>query len=137
MRVVSVLGRFLEHHRIFRFENGGDPLYYIGSSDWMSRNLTRRVEVVTPVTDRAIQSELQSILDACLWDKRQAWDLQPDGRYRLLGISEEYLLEHPELPHPHPESKLANAEVVGLHQAIMDQTMRKVGLVGGRSELRG
>ncbi|CAI5504027.1 unnamed protein product [Closterium sp. Naga37s-1] len=126
LRVVSIIGRFLEHHRIFKFENGGDPQYYIGSADWMSRNLTRRVEVVTPVEDRAIKSELQSIIDACLFDKRQAWQLQPDGRYRLMGVSQQWLsAQGGKLPKPSKENKLHRAEHLGLHQAIMDLTLRR------------
>ncbi|CAI5462292.1 unnamed protein product [Closterium sp. Yama58-4] len=126
LRVVSIIGRFLEHHRIFKFENGGDPQYYIGSADWMSRNLTRRVEVVTPVEDRAIKSELQSIIDACLFDKRQAWQLQPDGRYRLMGVSQQWLsAQGGKLPTPSKENKLHRAEHLGLHQAIMDLTLRR------------
>ncbi|CAI7906568.1 unnamed protein product, partial [Closterium sp. NIES-53] len=128
LRVVSIIGRFLEHHRIFKFENGGDPQYYIGSADWMSRNLTRRVEVVTPVEDRAIKSELQSIIDACLFDKRQAWQLQPDGRYRLMGVSQQWLsAQGGKLPKPSKENKLHRAEHLGLHQAIMDLTLRRGG----------
>ncbi|CAI5938876.1 unnamed protein product, partial [Closterium sp. NIES-64] len=127
LRVVSIIGRFLEHHRIFKFENGGDPQYYIGSADWMSRNLTRRVEVVTPVEDRAIKSELQSIIDACLFDKRQAWQLQPDGRYRLMGVSQQWLsAQGGKLPKPSKDNKLHRAEHLGLHQAIMDLTLRRV-----------
>ncbi|CAI5986795.1 unnamed protein product, partial [Closterium sp. NIES-65] len=126
LRVVSIIGRFLEHHRIFKFENGGDPQYYIGSADWMSRNLTRRVEVVTPVEDRAIKSELQSIIDACLFDKRQAWQLQPDGRYRLMGVSQQWLsAQGGKLPKPSKDNKLHRAEHLGLHQAIMDLTLRR------------
>lgn len=61
IRIISIIGRFLEHHRIFRFENGGagNAQYFIGSADWMTRNLMRRVEVVTPVKDEAIRGELQ------------------------------------------------------------------------------
>ena len=61
IRVISIIGRFLEHHRIFRFENGGGEKvqYFIGSADWMTRNLMRRVEVVTPIKDEAIKKELQ------------------------------------------------------------------------------
>ncbi|CAI6004682.1 unnamed protein product [Closterium sp. NIES-65] len=133
LRVVSIIGRFLEHHRIFKFENGGDPQYYIGSADWMSRNLTRRVEVVTPVEDRAIKSELQSIIDACLFDKRQAWQLQPDGRYRLMGVSQQWLsAQGGKLPKPSKDNKLHRAEHLGLHQAIMDLTLRRVIFEGER-----
>lgn len=81
IRVVSVIGRFLEHHRIFHFANAGRPEYFIGSADWMQRNLDNRVEAVVPIEARAMQAQLQLILDTCLKDQRNAWDMQPDGRY--------------------------------------------------------
>jgi len=87
---------------------------------------------VTPVTDASIKLELQAIIDACLWDKCQAWDLQPDGRYRLLGKSGDCVAKHPGLPRPHPESKLASGETLGLHQAVMDLTSRRVSLLENR-----
>ena len=81
IRVVSVIGRFLEHHRIFHFANAGNPEYFIGSADWMQRNLDNRVEAVVPIEARAMKAQLQLILDTCLEDQRSAWDMQPDGRY--------------------------------------------------------
>ncbi len=81
IRVVSIVGRFLEHARIFCFANAGSPEYSIGSADWMTRNLDHRVEAVTPVEDRRLQEELQTILDLQLADNVNAWDLQPDGTY--------------------------------------------------------
>lgn len=83
IRVISIVGRFLEHSRIFYFHNqgGGQEEIYIGSADWMPRNLDRRVEAITPVDDPEIAKDLQEILGVMLADNRQAWDLQPDGRY--------------------------------------------------------
>jgi polyphosphate kinase len=81
IQVFSVLGRFLEHSRIYRFENGGAPEFYIGSADLMTRNLSRRMETVTPVCDPAIRAELDSILRAYEEDNCSAWDMQPDGEY--------------------------------------------------------
>lgn len=81
IRVISIIGRFLEHSRIFYFYNNGQEEYFIGSADYMTRNLDRRVEVVTPVEDPALQRELKAILDICLTDNRQAWELRPDGTY--------------------------------------------------------
>jgi polyphosphate kinase len=81
IRVTSVLGRFLEHGRIYRFENGGDPEYYVGSSDWMRRNLDSRMETIAPVLDRSIQAELGRILDVYENDNCTAWDMVPDGTY--------------------------------------------------------
>jgi polyphosphate kinase len=81
IRVISIIGRFLEHSRLWMFGNDGDPEYYFGSADWMPRNLDRRVEVVTPVANPMFKERLQSVLELCLHDNRQAWDLQPDGSY--------------------------------------------------------
>ena len=80
VRVVSVVGRFLEHSRIYRFENGGQPEHFIGSSDLRPRNLRRRVELLVPVRGAAHQAQLDEILELYLAD-RSAWMLQPDGRY--------------------------------------------------------
>jgi polyphosphate kinase len=81
IQVISVIGRYLEHSRIFCFHNDGDEEYYIGSADWMPRNLDRRVEAVTPIEEPALVQEVQTLLDIMLSDNRQAWDLQPDGTY--------------------------------------------------------
>ncbi len=81
IRVISIVGRFLEHSRIFYFHNQGQEEIFIGSADWMTRNLDRRVEAVVPIEDPAIVKDLQEILGIMLADNRQAWDLLPDGRY--------------------------------------------------------
>jgi polyphosphate kinase len=81
IRVVSVVGRFLEHSRIYYFHNGGHEEYYIGSADCMTRNLVSRVEVLTPVEPEGLQAELRTILDVLLNDQRSAWDMLPDGSY--------------------------------------------------------
>ncbi|MEX2180756.1 MAG: polyphosphate kinase 1 [Gemmatimonadaceae bacterium] len=81
IRVTSIIGRFLEHSRLWMFGNDGDPEYYFGSADWMPRNLDRRVEVVTPVENATFKERLQSVLEICLADNRQAWELRPDGSY--------------------------------------------------------
>jgi len=78
---VSIIGRFLEHSRIFYFYNNAQEEIYIGSADWMGRNLDRRVEVITPVRDPDIAKDLQEILGIMLADNRQAWELHPDGTY--------------------------------------------------------
>jgi polyphosphate kinase len=82
IRVVSILGRFLEHARIYHFANGGAGAddYFIGSADWRPRNLRRRVEAVTPVFDTAARAKLDALLSAELADPT-AWLLQPDGSY--------------------------------------------------------
>ncbi len=81
IRVISIIGRFLEHSRIYYFHNNGQEEIYIGSADWMRRNLDRRVEVITPIKDPDIAKDLQEILGIMLADNRQAWELQSDGTY--------------------------------------------------------
>jgi polyphosphate kinase len=81
VRVISIVGRFLEHARIYYFRNGGKEQYLIGSADAMKRNLEARVEVVVPVEDLKLRRELRTFLDAQLNDVRSAWDMQPDGSY--------------------------------------------------------
>ena len=107
IRVTSIIGRFLEHSRIFYFQNGAqndaqngaqngvqdsssdksdsttdDPSrYYIGSADWMPRNLDRRVEAVVPIEDPALRKRIHGFIDVCLSDNRQAWEMQSDGTY--------------------------------------------------------
>jgi len=108
IRVVSVIGRFLEHSRIFCFHNNGEPEYYIGSADWMYRNLNNRVECITPIYDPPLQQKLQRILDISLDDHRQAWDMQADGSY---------VLRNP-LP-DHEETDVAR----GTHLTLMSETL--------------
>ncbi|TNE58091.1 MAG: polyphosphate kinase 1 [Alphaproteobacteria bacterium] len=79
--VVSIVGRFLEHARIFYFRNGGDEEYFIGSADLMRRNLDSRVEVLVPINDPEQQAELNAIFELQLSDRRSAWDMGPDGTY--------------------------------------------------------
>ena len=80
--VRSVVGRFLEHSRVFWFSNGGDDQVFIGSADWMSRNLKHRIEVVAPVTDPKAKRYLRDVLlDAYLSDNTKARELKPDGKY--------------------------------------------------------
>ncbi|MGD8492811.1 MAG: polyphosphate kinase 1 [Desulfobacterales bacterium] len=81
IRVYSTLGRFLEHARIYRFENGGDPEFFIGSADWMQRNLNRRMETIMPVTDSVLKMELEETLRVYENDNCSAWDMQPDDTY--------------------------------------------------------
>ena len=83
IRVRSILGRFLEHSRIYYFENAGQSEYYIGSADWRARNLRRRVEVVTPVDDTGARAVLRTLLEAQFEDPR-AWVLRPDGAFERL-----------------------------------------------------
>ncbi len=71
IRVISIVGRFLEHARIFYFANAGTPEYYIGSADWMTRNLDARVEAAVPIEDPRLQEEIKAILDLQLADNVQ------------------------------------------------------------------
>ena len=89
IRVRSVIGRFLEHSRVFYFCADQDESLYLSSADWMSRNMTRRIELAWPVTDPVLR---QRIIDECLiaylHDGRDAWDLAPDGQYHRVGLTE-------------------------------------------------
>lgn len=86
--VRSVIGRFLEHSRIFYYRNAApDPVdgeFFIGSADWMYRNLQARVEAVTPILRRPLRERLWLILQTLLNDRRQAWSMDGEGRYRHL-----------------------------------------------------
>ncbi len=110
IRVSSIIGRFLEHSRIFHFANGShDPLlgdFFIGSADWQVRNLLRRVEVVTPIADALARARIWEILRIMRHDQRQAWDMQADGSYILR--------------HPADDTPLEAA--LGTHQVLMDLT---------------
>jgi polyphosphate kinase len=79
--VIGIVGRFLEHTRIYYFHNGGDEEYFVGSADLMTRNLESRVEVLTPIEQPLLRRELRTIFEAQLSDRRNAWDMQPDGTY--------------------------------------------------------
>jgi polyphosphate kinase len=113
IRVRSIIGRFLEHSRIFYFANGSeDPAegeYFIGSADWMFRNLSKRIEVVTPVFAEDPKQRLWEILDICLRDRRLAWILGPDGNYVQL----------------HPDEAASGPERVGTHQTLMDLALAR------------
>ncbi|MBF2055758.1 MAG: polyphosphate kinase 1 [Cyanobacterium sp. T60_A2020_053] len=82
IRVISIIGRFLEHSRIFYFHNNSEEEVYIGSADWMTRNLSRRVEAITPVENEKLKQELIELVKMMLNDNRKAWELTPDGSYR-------------------------------------------------------
>ncbi|TLS51037.1 polyphosphate kinase 1 [Paenibacillus antri] len=81
VRVISIVDRFLEHSRVFYFENGGDPEVYIASADWMTRNLTRRIELMCPVFDRKIRQSLIHLLELALRDNVKARELLSSGAY--------------------------------------------------------
>ncbi len=81
VRVVSIVGRFLEHSRVYYFRNGGDERYFIGSADLMKRNLTSRMETLAPVEEPALRADLRQVLDLNMGDQRGGWEMQPDGSY--------------------------------------------------------
>ena len=81
IRVFSVVGRFLEHSRIYHFVNGGAQEYYIGSADWMKRNLDGRVETIIPVLNEDVRQQLADLWEVYEKDNSSAWDCQPDGHY--------------------------------------------------------
>jgi polyphosphate kinase len=81
IRVISILGRFLEHSRAYLFANGGKEEVWISSADWMPRNLDRRVEAAIPIDDPRHRAEIRRVLALMLVDNRQAWDMNPDGSY--------------------------------------------------------
>ncbi len=101
----AAIGRYLEHSRIFYFANNGAPLFYIGSADWMRRNLSSRVEAAVSIDDPRLQEYVWLILQNSLNDSRQAWEMLPDGRYRQrlpsvgsnaleAGGVQNYLMQH-------------------------------------------
>ena len=110
VRVRSIIGRFLEHSRIFHFANGQEnPVageFFIGSADWMYRNLSKRIEVITPILAPGPKEKLWEILDIGLRDRRQAWVLRSDGAYSQLR----------------PDGDSDGPEKLGTHQTLTDLT---------------
>ncbi|MBV8436757.1 MAG: polyphosphate kinase 1 [Silvibacterium sp.] len=113
IRIRSIIGRFLEHSRIFYFANGhhdpGKGEFFIGSADWMYRNLSKRIEIVTPVFDSHLKHRLWEILDINLRDKREAWVLSSDGKYTQLR----------------PDEGATGAEAVGTQQTLMNLAVER------------
>jgi polyphosphate kinase len=84
IRVRSILGRFLEHSRVYYFEHGGDPQVYVGSPDMMARNLDTRVEALATVKSRELCNQLKLVLDLALADNTSAWELDRHGRWNAV-----------------------------------------------------
>jgi polyphosphate kinase len=84
IRVRSIVGRFLEHSRVYYFHNGGDEEVYCASADWMERNFFRRIELMFPIVDPGLKARVMADLDAYLADTAQAWELRNDGHYEQL-----------------------------------------------------
>lgn len=114
VRVTSILGRFLEHSRIYYFQDGQeDPLageYFIGSADWMERNLSDRVEAITPIESRPLRERLWEILQIMLQDQRQAWVMHADGKY----------------VQRRPAPGATGPEALGTHQTLMNLTRQRL-----------
>jgi polyphosphate kinase len=90
IRVVSIVGRYLEHSRVFYFRNGGNAEeVYLASADWMPRNIDRRVELMFPIEDGGLKQRLIDGFELTFSDTEDAWELQPDGRYRSLSTGDE------------------------------------------------
>ncbi len=103
IRLVSILGRFLEHSRLYYFHRNGSPDVFIGSADWQRRNLDDRVEAVVAVKDDAAKAVIIDVLEQAVRDRRQAWELGPDGRYTqrrplsesgAIGIQDQLMRDH-------------------------------------------
>ena len=88
MYITSIVDRYLEHGRIYLFENGGDELMYIGSADWMTRNLDRRIEVLTPILDEDIFNELKHILSLQLNDNQKARILDVNNTNKKVDMAD-------------------------------------------------
>jgi polyphosphate kinase len=86
IQVHATIDRFLEHTRVFRFENDGNPELYLSSADWMPRNFHRRVEVLVPICDPRIKRRVQDVLDATFADQAKTWILGADGHYERLEV---------------------------------------------------
>ncbi|GAB7093563.1 polyphosphate kinase 1 [Halolamina litorea] len=103
----SVVGRFLEHARVFYFENAGDPEWYLGSADWMTRNLDYRVEAITPVEDPALREQLRFVLEGTFHDNRRRWLMDSGGEYERVDAD-------------------ADEPVIDVQQLLMDATTAAV-----------
>jgi len=118
IRIRSIVGRFLEHSRIFHFANGkADPVdgdFFIGSADWMFRNLSKRIELVTPVYAASAKRRLWECLDICLRDQRQAWELAADGFWSQL----------------HPDGHSAGDGSLGTHAILIHRARERAHVQG-------
>jgi polyphosphate kinase len=106
IRIISILGRFLEHDRIFYFYNNGQPAVYIGSADWRGRNLKQRVELIAPIDDPELRQRCIQILEDAGRDNRLAWELDAEGHYRLRRAAED-------------------AEEINFHELLMKQARKR------------
>jgi polyphosphate kinase len=124
IRVISIVGRFLEHGRIYYFQNGGAEEYFIGSADCMKRNLEARVETVVPIEDPDCQRALREMLDVQFNDRRSAWEMQGDGSYVQ------------RMPTGEEDQRGAQEILIGLAQKRSRASGRKKLLVRGKRRFR-
>ncbi len=110
IRVISIVGRFLEHGRVYYFHNGGAEEYFIGSADCMKRNLESRVEVIAPIEDPLLRRDLRTILDIQLNTRRGAWELHSDGSYAPLAPANDLSPSAQELLTDYADKKLSVSE---------------------------
>lgn len=127
IRVISIVGQFLEHSRIYYFRNGGgaNSEYYIGSADLMKRNLESRVEVLVPVETSDLKQDLRMILDTSLGDRYGAWEMQPDGNYVSLREAD-----------AKPSQQVFAEMASKRYAAARKQNLRKLGNLRKRSNRR-
>ena len=131
IRVVSIVGRFLEHSRVWHFANGGDEEFYVGSADWMPRNFDRRVEAVAPVEKPALHERIRSLLATYLEDNRQAWDLDADGRWRQREPDDAVRASHERLvKNSWGGGRASGAAGSGARDGLLD--LGRVDVVGGQ-----
>jgi polyphosphate kinase len=121
IRVISIVGRFLEHSRLYHFARGeADPLegeFLLGSADWMSRNLVHRVEAIAPVLDPALKERAWELLQLLLADRRQAWELNADGTYVQRRDGPDAIASQTRLMHLAKERAQTGAVVVSAAEA--------------------
>ncbi len=140
IRVISIVGRFLEHSRIYYFENGGDPEVYLGSADLMPRNLDRRVEVIFPINDPAIRNYIRhAILEVELCNNIRARDLHSDGTYTLrqLGRASRRLTARPGCWHTRRRADTARLSVASVASASTASIASAVGAMGATGAASG
>ena len=112
--MISVVGRFLEHSRIFSFDRGDETLIYIGSADLMPRNLDTRVELLTPIRDESLRAELTDTLDRCFADNTNCWDLDSEGTWTRRTPGDE-------------EPRNVQRELMAAHAALAAEATRVLG----------
>jgi polyphosphate kinase len=115
IEVRSVIGRFLEHSRIFYFKAGGKDEYYLSSADWMTRNLHKRVELAFPILSKNLRKQLGELLNTYWDDNSKSWELSEDGSYKLLQITK--------------DSKKLSAQEYLLRKTIKSKKKKKHGFI--------